>query len=207
MPTEVKNIMAAANMSMEDIASGLIHKNDNETLSKACEATLLRCVTSTFNVADNPSCFLLAFEVVLAQNVLQRKNNVAGYESLSLSGIAVSNPGCEFGRLIEGRPIHRWIRLARWLHLYGEGDADQGSIFWKRFVRPTVVSFFTTKLTDWVTGQDQHRRHLTATQSCLSSLRSICYLKIILYLIRMLAMKPLTQNLIRFPQKRIDTPS
>ncbi|EFX64316.1 hypothetical protein DAPPUDRAFT_334320 [Daphnia pulex] len=82
------------------------------------------------------------------------------------------------------------VALARWLHLYGE-DADQGSIFWKRFVLPTVVSFFTTKLTDWVTGQDQHRRHLTATQSCLSSLRSICYLNIILYLIRMLVMKPL----------------
>lgn len=80
--------------------------------------------------------------------------------------------------------------MVRWLHLYGEG-ADQGSIFWKRFVLPTIVSFFTTKLTDWVTGQDQQRRHLTVTQLCLSSLRSICYLNIILYLIRMLAMKPL----------------
>ena len=80
--------------------------------------------------------------------------------------------------------------LIRWLHLYGEG-ADRGSIFWNRFVLPTIVSFFTTKLTDWVTRQDQHRRHSTVTQLCLSSLRSICYLNIILYLIRMLAMKPL----------------
>jgi hypothetical protein len=42
----------------------------------------------------------LAFEVAFAQNVPQRKNNVAGYESLRLCGIAVSNPGCKYGRLI-----------------------------------------------------------------------------------------------------------
>jgi hypothetical protein len=74
MPTEVKNLMAAANMRMEDIVSGicavvffrcslfsymninhvgLIHKNDNETLSNACEATLLRCVTSTLSKMCN----------------------------------------------------------------------------------------------------------------------------------------------------------
>ena len=81
--------------------------------------------------------------------------------------------------------------IVRWLHLYEESENDGGSIFWKRFVLPTIVSFFTTKLTDWVTGQDQQRRHLTVSQLCLSSLRSICYLNVVLYLIRMLAMKPL----------------
>lgn len=80
--------------------------------------------------------------------------------------------------------------LIRWLHLEGHG-LDEGSIFWKRFVLPTIVSFFTTELTDWVTKQDQQRRHLTVTGMCLASLRSICYLNITLYLIRMLAMKPL----------------
>lgn len=80
--------------------------------------------------------------------------------------------------------------VIRWLHVEGHG-LDEGSIYWKRFVLPTIVSFFTTELTDWVTGQDQQRRHLTVTAMCLASLRSICYLNVILYLIRMLAMKPL----------------
>nr|CAH0102449.1 unnamed protein product [Daphnia galeata] len=55
-----------------------------------------------------------------------------------------------------------------WLHLYEESENDGGSIFWKRFVLPNYLS-----------------------QLCLSSLRSICYLNVVLYLIRMLAMKPL----------------
>ncbi|KAI9561459.1 hypothetical protein GHT06_012417 [Daphnia sinensis] len=80
--------------------------------------------------------------------------------------------------------------VIRWLHLEGHG-LDESSIYWKRFVLPTIVSFFTTELTDWVTGQDQQRRHLTVTAMCLASLRSICYLNVILYFIRMLAMKPL----------------
>ena len=78
--------------------------------------------------------------------------------------------------------------IINWLHFYGDG---QGSVFWKRFILPTMVSLFTTKLTNWVTGQDQHRRHLTVTKSSLASFRSICFLEILLYLIRMMARKPL----------------
>lgn len=80
--------------------------------------------------------------------------------------------------------------IVRWLHLEGHG-LDHGSIFWKRFVLPTMVSFFTTKLTNWVTQQDQHRRHLTVTKGSLASFRSICFLEIILYLVWMMARKPL----------------
>lgn len=80
--------------------------------------------------------------------------------------------------------------IVRWLHLEGHG-LDHGSVFWNRFVLPTLVSFFTTKLTNWVTQQDQHRRHLTVTKASLASFRSICFLEIILYLVRMMARKPL----------------
>ncbi|XP_046460925.1 CSC1-like protein 2 [Daphnia pulex] len=77
--------------------------------------------------------------------------------------------------------------IVHWLHL----DGQERSIFWKRFALPTLVSLFTTKLTNWVTGQDRLRHHLSLTKASLASFRSICFLEILLYMIRMMARKPL----------------
>lgn len=111
------------------------------------------------------------------------------------------------------RPRPLWKKLAIWMglavtylcyivllaapgyvvelfQLVGEGS-DKFTLSWKVFILPTIASFFTHKLTDWVTNIDRYRHHLSLSSIDLGRLRSICNLSAVLYLIRMMATKPL----------------
>ena len=111
------------------------------------------------------------------------------------------------------RPRSIWQKMAVWLllaviyfvyivlmaapgyiielfQLVGKGS-DQISLFWKVFILPTIATFFTHKLTNLVTNIDRYRHHLSLSNIELGRLRSICNLSAVLYLIRMMATKPL----------------
>jgi RNA recognition motif-containing protein len=78
------------------------------------------------------------------------------------------------------------------LHLVGHGS-DHFSVSWNVFILPTLASFFTSKLTELVTNIDMYRHHQFVSSIELGRFRSICNLSAILYLIRMMATKPLAE--------------
>ena len=81
--------------------------------------------------------------------------------------------------------------LARYLHIQNVGH-DEFSMLCKQFVLPTVVSFFTSNVTDWLTETIENwKGHLTTRKRELNIFRSTAILEIVLYIYRMLAMKPL----------------
>ncbi|EFX67139.1 hypothetical protein DAPPUDRAFT_331372 [Daphnia pulex] len=78
------------------------------------------------------------------------------------------------------------------LHLVGDGS-DHFSLSWNVFILPTLASFFTHKLTEVVTNIDRYRHHQFVSSIEIGRLRSICNLSAVLYLIRMMATKPLAE--------------
>lgn len=74
--------------------------------------------------------------------------------------------------------------------LVGKGS-DEISLIWQLFILPNLASFFTRKLTDFATNIDKYRHHTCLPSIDLGKLRTICHLSAVLYLIRMMAMKPL----------------
>ena len=80
--------------------------------------------------------------------------------------------------------------IAHSFKLVGKGS-NKIYIYWKVFILPTIASFFTHKLTEFVTNIDRYRHHLSVSSIDLGRFRSICNLSVALYLIRMMATKPL----------------
>lgn len=74
--------------------------------------------------------------------------------------------------------------------LVGQGS-DEISLTWQLLILPSLASFFTRRLTDFVTKIGQYRHQTTLSSIELGKLHSICHLSAVLYLIRMMAMKPL----------------
>ncbi|XP_059350499.1 calcium permeable stress-gated cation channel 1-like [Daphnia carinata] len=74
--------------------------------------------------------------------------------------------------------------------LVGRGT-DEISLTWQLLILPHLGSFFTRRMTDFVTKIDEYRHHTTVPSIELGKLHTVCHLSAVLYLIRMMAMKPL----------------
>ncbi|KAI9561542.1 hypothetical protein GHT06_012501 [Daphnia sinensis] len=127
--------------------------------------------------------------------------------------IGYAPPGSQMNwpKLQQRRPL--WNKLAIWLAMIAiyfgyiavmaapgyivqsfqlvGGGSDEISLTWQLFILPNLASFFTRRLTDFVTKIDEYRHHTTVPSIELGKLRTVCHLSAVLYLIRMMAMKPL----------------
>ena len=85
----------------------------------------------------------------------------------------------------------------RYMHSIGNTGRDDFSMFFKTFILPNIISFLTSFLTDLVSEWvENKKKHLTHSELRSAVFSSTCILQIILYLYRMLAIKPLPLLLI-----------